>query len=720
MLLPDPEIKRKLKVSRVPITWAERCKSALAVGALLLLVGGFYLRPEFLLGTGSLVGLDYDQLHIRRLAFAREALWGSRHTLPAWYPHEFLGSPFAANLQSFPWIPTRLLLLLLDPSVAYAAGIALAAGLAAVFTYLYCRNAGLTRVGAMAAGVTFAGSGFFASRVMAGHLPLLEAYPALPLLLWLVDRAIARERQAFQRFDLAALACCSACVVAAGHPQLPAYSIASAFLYAGWRARGWLRARVMAAMVCGVGIALALWLPMFMLIGRSTRVLHLVEADNNVVMPYSRLLALVIPWIHGWASPVTLADQQPFLGYPNNAWFWDTASYVGVLPLVAILALLAGCLMRRRLPESRWRFLACLGAGAFLCSLPLAEPLFHMLPGTLLRSPARLLYVSTFCAAVALGFTADAIRKSRWPSGVAVRNVLLLLGLSLHFADLWGFAHRFIQVTPRSEQDQQFRAVLERNTGSGRVAKEWTDASLQSRDRYDDVGGFDSIFLARFSRGMFALAGGPADLQRELIDASEFPVKALEATGVKFVITTKTRTDLQLVGSADDAMLYRVPKPAPRAAFRQDCQARFVPEEKIPSLFAASSGDVLFLPAEAGAEARMYQPIHPESCAAGTLQYVRLSSDEILLQTDSKGPGFAQILESYDPGWTATIDRTATRLLPANGFALAVPVPAGSHTVRLRYRTPGRAAGEYLSLLSFAALIAMLVRVRPGTSAQSY
>jgi hypothetical protein len=44
-----------------------------------------------------------------------------------------------------------------------------------------------------------AGAGFFASRVMAGHLPLLEAYPALPQLLWLVDRAVKRSRFALAR-----------------------------------------------------------------------------------------------------------------------------------------------------------------------------------------------------------------------------------------------------------------------------------------------------------------------------------------------------------------------------------------------------------------------------------------------------------------------------------------------------------------------------------------
>src|ERR1019366_9044337 len=114
-----------------------------AVAILLLLTEAVYLGPLFAAGHGSLFGMDYTKLHFRRIAFAREALFGPTHYLPAWYPRELLGSPFLANLQDFPWIPTRLILLFIHPLVAYAAGVAIAAALAALFTYLFCRRAGL-------------------------------------------------------------------------------------------------------------------------------------------------------------------------------------------------------------------------------------------------------------------------------------------------------------------------------------------------------------------------------------------------------------------------------------------------------------------------------------------------------------------------------------------------------------------------------------------------
>jgi hypothetical protein len=676
------------------LAWPARARSALAVAALLALTEAFYLRPGILLGADTLDGWDYGELHIRRIRFAREALFGVRHTLPAWNPHEVLGSPFAANLQSFPWIPTRLLLLPLDPAIAYAVAIALAAALSAIFTYLYCRRAGLTRLGSAAAGGTFACAGYFASRVMAGHLPLLEAYPALPLLLWLVDRALAPERAPRHRVDLAVLALGCACVVVAGHPQLPAYSVASALLYALWKRKP----RAVAAITLGAGLALAVWWPMLLLIARSTRVLRLAAPDNDIAMPYRRLLALVMPGIHGWAQPVELAHIHPFTGFPNPAYFWDTASYIGILPPVAIAALLIACVIRKRIPDSRWTFLSCLGIAAFLGSLPFASPLLHLLPGTLLRSPARLLYLSTFCAAVALGVGVDAVRRARWP--LLVVAVLLCL----HFADLWGFAHWFIHLTPREEDPPAFHAIVDREAGDGRIAEERVDETFSNDDRHDDAGGFDSIFLAPFYRGVLTLEGAPPDLNRQWIDASEFPVKALEATGVRFVITTNTRTDLERAAVDEDTNLYRVPNPAPRADFFAGARIEFVAERQIPESFAADPRNRLLL----SLNTRKYSPPVGSGTTDTPVIYRRPSSDEILLRTSSREPGFVHVLEAYDPGWTATVDAAPAPVLPANGFAMAIPVPPGSHTVRLLYKTPGRAMGAALSLLSLALLAALI------------
>lgn len=645
---------------------AARRWSWLSLAVLLVFTEAIYVRPSIFWGHQALLGLDYSQLHMRRMAFARGALFGANHFLPAWYPRELLGTPFSANLQNFPWIPTRLVLLWLDPILAYAAGVAIAAALAAVFTFLFCRRAGLSEIGAITAGWTFACAGFFASRVTAGHLPMLEAYPALPLLLWLADRAVSPDRAQYQVRDLAALSIASACVAVAGHPQIPAYSLGAALLYVILRGRGWRRVKIISAMALGVGTTLAAWWPMLLLVQRSTRVLHLGAASNDIAMPYRRLLALIRPGIDGWPDSIHLGEQNPFSGYPHDGYFWDTTSYIGLLPLLVILLLFSWSLARKRLPGWPWAFLAALGTVALIFALPVVDPLRRMIPGTVFRSPARLLYLSTFSASVALGFGVHAFLASSL-FRLRVRQAVVGLALLFHVLDLGGFAWLFVITVPReSSNAPAFEQILAREVKDARIAAS-DDLMTQYRGRYDDVGVFDSILLAKPYRAILALNGSPADLNEQRLDGSELAIPALQGAGVRFVITTTERTDLELVSSTEDAYLYRVPNPAPRAG-----------------LLAENHRD------------------------NSVVEYFRPSSDEIRLETAADQAGLVRVLESYDPGWTAEVDGARAPVLLANGFSMAVPVAPGKHTVALRYRTPGRTTGLVLSLFS-AALLGCLI-----------
>ena len=614
----------------------------LAVALLLFCTEAIYLPLSVLRGKNSLYGWDYMMLHARRLAFAREALFSGQHRLPGWYPREMLGTPFSANLQNFPWIPTHWPLLLFDPDKAYAVGIALAAGLTALFTYLFCRRAGLSPIGAAAAGWTFACAGVFSAHVMVGHLVNLEGYPALPLMLWLADRATSDQAR---RRDVTALAIGVACVVLAGHPQFPAYAVVTALLYIIWRARGWMRVWLCGAVALGIGATMAAWWPMLLLIRRSSRALPLDAAANDIVLPYHRLLGLVAPGIDGWPDGVNGAARHLFSGYPHPGYFWDTFAYMGILPLVAAATLVIMCLVHHRMPASRWLFLAIIGTIALLGALPLLDPLRQLIPITLLRSPARLLYICSFSLAAALGVGIDALL--RWkPLGWAVA----IACLAFHAWDLGSTSRLFVTPGPLHPLDVP---EFSQEMGSGRVAvSRVLDLNL-SYD-HDDAGGFDAIFLANTYRSLLALTGAPPRSNEEVLDASTWPVRALAAAGVEFVIPWGApRTDLQLVKSAAGLQLYRVPNPEPRG-------------------------------------------------------YVRLTSDRIQIRSSAVQPGVAHALEAYDPGWIADVDGVPARVVEADGLGMNVPVPAGNHLVRLTYQTPGRRTGLILSLLSGCLLVVLI------------
>ncbi|MGE4606222.1 MAG: hypothetical protein AAEJ52_05730, partial [Myxococcota bacterium] len=451
-----------------------RLHSVAAIIAMLCGVLAVYFPPSLWDGDTTLHGMDFWALHLRRIHFVHE-VWSSEF-LSGWYPRELLGTPFWSNLQNFPWIPTRLLLLAIDPVFSYTVGVNLSALLAATFTYLYGRIIGWNPAASALAGWTFACAGFYAARVTVGHLPLLEAYPALPMLLWLAERSL---RNGNRSPDLLALAVGTACTVVAGHPQLPAYAVATTLAYLFWMGQGTGQRRYplrpIAAVGLGAATTLVVWWPMLQLLGRSTRMLPLRAARNDLALPYERLASLLAPWIDGWPSAVRRSPAEPFVGFPSSGYFWDTFAYVGIVPWLMVVIGSLMWLRAKAAPRSthatdrRALFMAVLGVGSLLFALPIAESLGDWIPGTVLRSSTRLLYLTTFTLCIACGAGFGALLRSNWPRSATARIVLAAVIAAIHVADLFVHDQPFVYSRSRVLRSMPTAvAVFEEQLGSAR------------------------------------------------------------------------------------------------------------------------------------------------------------------------------------------------------------------------------------------------------------
>jgi len=685
-------------------------------------VAAVYTPWSVLTGRRALLGVDYLILHARRMVFAREALLGAHATLPGWYPRELLGTPFWSNVQSFPFLPTRLLVFFaFPPDVAFAAGVALAALLAVLFTWCFARRLGLSPLAAAAAGFTFAASGFFASRVMVGHLPTLEVFPALPLLLWLTDRAIEAPRAgetqaAWPRLLALALAC--GCLALAGHPQLVVYALAVTALYAwvmGSRKRA---ALATAAGVLGVGCASVVQIPMMLLVGRSTRVLDLDRAANDWPMPYERLLAFFLPWRDGWPQLVQHSPQRP-LRLAAVTLFWDTVNYLGLLPWLALFGLAAFHGLRRHRPERQAAFFALVGSLALVLSLPFWHAVMLHVPGTILRSPARLMYIVTFALALALGAGLDRLQARLRPRLLGWSWLVPAVLLAVHVLDLTSHARAFVATRERSllVAPPAETAGLERLVGEGRVGIDGEIMSPHNR-HFDDVGFFDSIMLARPYRFVLDTSLLPPRLNEQQMSARQMRPRTLAAAGVRLVASMQELPGLHLHRSfADGLRLYQVDGAATRARFYGGGEVDFVDESSLRARLRDPSLDpdarLMLLP-------QFREAIAPAAASDGRAAeviYRRPASDVIAVAVTASTPGYLRVLESWDPGWQASLDGRPARAVPGNDVFLSVAVPAGRHVVTFEYATPGLGLGVCLSLAS-AALLALLLaltgRSRPA------
>lgn len=678
---------------------SSRWKTGLTVLVMLLAVIAVYFPVSDAPGQNALWGADFYQLHLFRIRFAQAGLFGPNSHLPSWYPRELLGTPFWSNIQSFPFLPTRLVLLGLDPLTIFPVAVILAAVLAALFTFLYARRLELSRPAAAAAGWTFAAAGFFASRVMAGHLPLLEAYPALPLLLWLTERfrEVSGRRTSLRLLALG-LAC--ACIALAGHPQLPLYSGLAATLYALVRLRGKARWQALGAMAAGAGCAAFVLWPMLLLIERSTRVLALDPASTDISFPYSRLIAFFLPWHQGWPDAVLRTPWTP-VTFPNDAYFWDTVCYVGWLPLLASGFLLVRLIVRRKLPKWPWGFIALLSIGGLILALPFAR-LHH--PGTILRSPARLLYFTAFGLSLALGVALDGMLNWNWPG-----KRLLILGVAIiliafHLFDLSRHDRYFIRMlayhTGLSPMDER----LAKAVGEGRIAID-SDLPTPLNRELDDIGMFDSIALAKPYEAILDLSDLPPKTNTQYIDGSDLDLRALSTCGVHFVVTNKTPGGGP-PSFSQSIHVYPIRDPAQRVQFYPDDSVQWLDVATTHANLRNPRFDLrhwLMLPgARQPAEAREAQTQLPHPPAE--IRYVRESEDQVSTDVKTVVPGYLFWLDAWDPGWHATLDGAPVSVLPAQDVFMAVHIPPGLHTVRLAFSTPGAWTGAALSVICLVVL----------------
>ena len=80
----------------------------------------------------------------------------------------------------------------------------------------------------------------------------------------------------------------------------------------------------------------------------------------------------------------------------------------------------------------------------------------------------------------------------------------------------------------------------------------------------------------------------------------------------------------------------------------------------------------------------------------------------ILIDVNAGQPCWVVIRESNMPGWTSTIDGNPVQIATADFLFIGIPVPEGSHQVKLEYKTPGLAAGGWISGIGWVIFLLTL------------
>lgn len=622
------------------------------------------------------------------LLFLRQELRAGR--LPFWNPHQSAGAPFWSNGSSAPLHPFHLLFALLPLQAGFVLLPWLRLAVGGAGAYVLARELGVGTRAAPLAAIVFALSGRFAAFLL---YPMANALCLVPWVFLAVERIAAGRAGAWR-----GLALLAGLQLLAGHPETPVFSGLAATVYllvrgsaSPWRAWG------LFALGWATGLALAAVaiLPLALTLFETSR---WQEWSPGPGPRWSQILALwsrfLLPDALG--HPLGSGYRGPFAFVPSNV-------YVGV-PVLALAALAA---FRDR-TDRRWlgwavTVVACL-AGA--THLPLARHLLYALPvirkglhhylllGVMLglavlaargldrwllhrdrglggilavvgvamtavwvafagewRANGELLLQGLWTTWIVLGL--GFLLAGRWMTAGARRHAALVL-VALLAVELAGSNGRLVPVLAVADLYPPTGAVEFLEGRSERVAAPGVALRPNAAMVYGlyDVRGDDSLKL-RWYEALYAaeLGGGHPNFFRPL-DRWRSPY--LDRLGVRWVLApTSWRPPVAewtraYLGS--DAAVWERPGAWPLVRWQGEDEAR-------------------------GLEVAARRPGRWE------------------ISWSAPRPRAIEIAETWDAGWSATVEGRTAAIERTATAGMAVAVPAGTGRLTLAYRPAGLRAG---------------------------
>jgi len=670
---------------------------------------------------------DFRSYYLPNAAYAGSRI--AEGELPLWNPHQGLGGPFLATVQVGALYPPNWLHAVLPSPRAFVVLAFLHLVVAALGAARLAGALGAGAWGAALSALLYAGSNNLVSSVYSP--PLLYTAAWAPFLLYFVDRLVAEPTAR----RVAGLAAVESLMLLAGWPYTFAMTALCATLYGG--ALGTARAirerrvpwRSLAALSIGVlaGAALAApqLLPTQELLARSCRAL------GSVV-----------------------ERQAIFVDRPHDpARFWRqlrNTGYNDAIPGIAAVVLAALALL---LPGARARVAALLGiAGlALLASFPNDWPVYGWLRELPLlgdfRFPYRYRFVTSLVLAVTAGVGVTQLARRlerRPPLARGVATLALAVCAATVTVPVLRNVPRFPRdVAPPADLETELAALgvaVEPGDGQrvyweGRANKSGTDIGV------DVVFDMEPLSLARTAEIVtFFETGRPRTLlslpheldSRNLrgdsvaapyyghvgvpMDGSRAEV--LDWLSVRWIVTASpprwlaTRYPRRSRDGAELAV-FENPTALPRA-YRVAAALKAPPRLKaglrgmLGEAFDPRRHVLLDDPPQALLRAAASGLVDPEA----TVAIDRYEPEHVVLQTDGGSSGVVVLTDAWFPGWQATLDGHPVPVLRANLGLRGVVVPAGTHTVEMRYRPASLRFGALAALVSAVGLATAVLRSR--------
>ncbi|OGG01845.1 hypothetical protein A2Z33_01170 [Candidatus Gottesmanbacteria bacterium RBG_16_52_11] len=660
------------------------------------------------------------------------------YSLPVWTDLIGGGFPVLAEGQvgTFNLLNLTLFGLLPTPWAYNIAYIALFS-ISGMGMFLFCRRKRISYTASLIASISFMFSGFFVSHI--SHFVLLQSAVFFPILVYSAD--ILLEGKKYAGFIMFSLFLSQQ--IFSGFPQMVFISLLFIMFYGIFRS---LAERIPVsrlillclAIAAGFFLSSAQIFPTYEMAKLSYRSVGLDVGELLYYkFPASHFLLFLSPFAFG--NPQT--GSYPTANLINGSLFWESACYIGILPL-----LFAGIgLWRwRRIPAGAFYLLALIFFG--LLMIGGSGPLYFLLtmPGfSFFRFSSRYLLVFLFLLCVLAAYGFDFLIGNLKNTGRILKIIIPGVLISLVLFDLFRTWFSYHPVIPYSQflPDPESAAVLKK-TGSGTVYsfksnsavfEEYTSTLSGKLNRYREyrnylipdsnilygipsVNYYAALFPTRIGE-INALLGNEYMLEStpaaRLTDAS---VRTLRIRNVSTVLSPlplendtlspAVSPGIRLPVSQRQLYIYRLNNTLPKyKAYTALRPVRTL--EDFSKIFVSrtfdESGELIVeneFPRISQTEQLKFS-FFPEYYS-GTYEKtaVEVNQDAIL-----------SVAKSYYPGWTAAVDGVPTAVFPVNLFNIGLLIPEGRHTVELRFEPDSVRTGIGITIAGYLIiLLAILFR----------
>ena len=229
-----------------------------------------------------------------------------------------------------------------------------------------------------------------------------------------------------------------------------------------------------------------------------------------------------------------------------------------------------------------------------------------------------------------------------------------------------------------------------------------------------EIQGYNPTQLVRYAEFFAAINGRPQNYHVAALLPSGTGSPLLRLLNLRYVVIDATlptdREDVAaLISGRDEAVqtdhvaVYQARSLPPHAWIVHEARV-IAPGEALP-LLASGSVD----PFQTALVEGSAPPVAPPTASGDSARVTRYEPERLTIATRSSSPGVLIVSEIYAEGWTATIDGVPAEILPTHHVLRGIPLPAGEHTIELRYDPMSLRLGLALSGIAALLVIAACV-----------